>query len=60
MRVDTSLLSYDGALSFGISGDYDSAPDIDVLSAGIEDGLHQLVELADRSSTSTGPGAIDT
>ena len=48
VRVAVAIFSYDGALSFGISGDYDTAPDIDVLSAGIEHGLSQLVELADR------------
>ncbi|HWE33670.1 MAG TPA: wax ester/triacylglycerol synthase family O-acyltransferase [Solirubrobacteraceae bacterium] len=47
VRVAVAIFSYDGGLSFGISGDYDSAPDIDVLAAGIEAGLAQLVALAE-------------
>ena len=46
VRVAVAIFSYDGKLSFGISGDYDTAPDVDVLAAGIEHGLAQLVALA--------------
>jgi diacylglycerol O-acyltransferase / wax synthase len=46
VRVAVAIFSYDGALSFGVSGDYDTAPDIDVLCRGIEQGLEQLVSLA--------------
>jgi diacylglycerol O-acyltransferase / wax synthase len=46
VRVAVAIFSYDGALSFGVSGDYDSAPDIDVLCRGIEYGLAQLVARA--------------
>jgi diacylglycerol O-acyltransferase len=46
VRVAVAIFSYDGALSFGISGDYDTAPDIGVLAAGIEHGLEQLVSAA--------------
>ncbi len=56
VRVAVAIFSYDGALSFGVSGDYDGAPDIDVLCAGIEHGLAQLVELAataDPAATTT-------
>ena len=60
VRVAVAIFSYDGALSFGISGDYDTAPDIDVLSTGIEDGLRQLVQLADGSATGTGSSPIQT
>jgi WS/DGAT/MGAT family acyltransferase len=48
VRVAVAIVSYDGALSFGVSGDYDTAPDIDVLCRGIERGLAQLVALAGR------------
>jgi diacylglycerol O-acyltransferase / wax synthase len=47
VRVAVAIFSYDGALSFGVSGDYDSAPDIDVLCRGIEYGLAQLVARAE-------------
>jgi WS/DGAT/MGAT family acyltransferase len=46
VRVAVAIFSYDGALSFGVSGDYDTAPDIDVLCQGIERGLSELVALA--------------
>ena len=55
VRVAVAIFSYDGALSFGISGDYDTAPDIDVLGAGIENGLRQLSELADQAPADTRP-----
>jgi WS/DGAT/MGAT family acyltransferase len=46
VRVAVAIFSYDGALSFGVSADYDSTPDIAVLCAGIEQGLAELVSLA--------------
>ena len=46
VRVAVAIFSYDGALSFGVSGDYDTSPDIDVLCQGIEHGLKELVALA--------------
>jgi diacylglycerol O-acyltransferase / wax synthase len=56
VRIAVAIFSYDGALSFGISGDYDTAPDIDVLCAGIEHGLDELVALAapDRTGSMAG------
>jgi WS/DGAT/MGAT family acyltransferase len=36
LRTTIAILSYDGQLSFGITGDYDSTPDIETLTAGIE------------------------
>ncbi|WP_196814437.1 wax ester/triacylglycerol synthase domain-containing protein [Nocardia sp. BMG111209] len=35
--------SFNGPIGFGITGDYDSTPDIDVLAAGIERGLAELL-----------------
>jgi diacylglycerol O-acyltransferase len=48
VRVAVAIFSYDGALSFGVSGDYDSTPDLAVLCTGIERGLRELVELSER------------
>jgi WS/DGAT/MGAT family acyltransferase len=42
VRVGVAIFSYDGAVNFGVTGDLDSAPDIDVLCAGIERGIAQL------------------
>jgi diacylglycerol O-acyltransferase / wax synthase len=53
VRVAVAIFSYDGALSFGISGDYDTAPDIAVLGQGIERGLGELVALAQPAAART-------
>jgi hypothetical protein len=41
--IVVAIFSYDGGLYFGVTGDYDRAPDIDVLSAGIERGMGDLL-----------------
>ena len=46
VRVGVAIFSYDGALKFGVTGDYDTAPDIGVLCTGIETGLAELVKAA--------------
>ena len=47
VRVGVSIFSYDGQVNFGITGDYDSAPDIAVLGRGIEQGMDELLTLAE-------------
>lgn len=49
IRVGVALTSYDDRLFFGITCDRESVPDADVLSAGIEAGLAELVKAADAS-----------
>jgi diacylglycerol O-acyltransferase len=46
VRIGTSILSYNGRLFFGVTGDFDSAPDVDVVAAGTAAGIDQLVERA--------------
>jgi diacylglycerol O-acyltransferase len=46
VRVGMAIFSYDGALTFGVTGDYDTAPDVDVLCKGIERALGELVAVA--------------
>ena len=46
VRIGVAIFSYDGTVTFGITGDYDSAQDIDVLSEGIEEGMAELLALA--------------
>ena len=41
-----AIISYDGKVGFGLLGDYDAVPDLDVVAEGIEASLAQLVELA--------------
>jgi hypothetical protein len=43
VRVGVAIVSYDGGLSFGVTGDYETAPDIGVLAEGIERGLAELM-----------------
>jgi WS/DGAT/MGAT family acyltransferase len=44
VRIGVAIFTYAGTLSIGITGDYESAPDIDVLARGIEDGVAALLE----------------
>jgi len=44
MRLGVAIFSYDGEVNFGITGDYDSTEDIDVLATGIEDGMTQMLK----------------
>jgi diacylglycerol O-acyltransferase / wax synthase len=55
VRLAVAIFSYDGGLYFGVSGDYDSTPDIEVLCGGIERGLAQLVASSSSSSSSSAP-----
>ena len=43
MRVTVAIFSYNGHVNFGVTGDYDAAPDVDVLCRGIEKGLADLL-----------------
>lgn len=47
VRVGVAIFSYDGQVNFGVTGDYDSSPDIDVLCDGIETGMAELVAVAE-------------
>jgi diacylglycerol O-acyltransferase / wax synthase len=46
VRVGVAIFSYDGGLHFGVTGDWDHAPDIEVLCRGIERSMAQLVAAA--------------
>jgi WS/DGAT/MGAT family acyltransferase len=41
-----AIMSYNGAIDFGLLGDYDALPDIETIAEGIEDGLAQLKSAA--------------
>ncbi len=47
MRVGVAIFSYEGQFTFGVNADYDAVPDVDVLTAGIEAGLRELVKAAE-------------
>ena len=46
VRVGVAIFSYDGGINFGVTGDFDTAPDIGVLCDGIEDGIAELLSAA--------------
>lgn len=51
LRSGIAILSYGDDLTFGIVADYDSAPDLDVLTDGIGHAVQRLAELARRRTT---------
>jgi WS/DGAT/MGAT family acyltransferase len=46
MRITIAIFSYNGQVNFGVTADYDSSPDIDVLCRGIEKGVADLLATA--------------
>jgi diacylglycerol O-acyltransferase / wax synthase len=47
VRVGVAIFSYDGNINFGVTGDYDTVPDLDVLCEGIEAGMSEMLKLAE-------------
>jgi WS/DGAT/MGAT family acyltransferase len=43
VRISIAIFSYHGGLYFGLTGDYDSSPDIGVLTRGIEASMAELL-----------------
>jgi len=48
VRTGISVFTYCDRLTFGITGDYDTTPDLDALARGIEEGVSELVKAAGR------------
>jgi WS/DGAT/MGAT family acyltransferase len=46
LRTGVSIFTYNGKVTFGLTGDYSTTPDIAVLGRGIEDGLRALLAAA--------------
>ena len=44
VRIGVAIFSYDGQLNFGVTGDYETAPDIQILCHGIEEGVEELIK----------------
>jgi diacylglycerol O-acyltransferase / wax synthase len=55
VRIGLAIFSYNGAITFGATADYDSSPDVDVLAQGIERSMAELVELAGPRRAPTRP-----
>jgi diacylglycerol O-acyltransferase / wax synthase len=47
VRIGVAVVSYDGNVFFGVTGDFDTAPDVGVLARGIEDAVVRLVKEAE-------------
>jgi diacylglycerol O-acyltransferase / wax synthase len=60
IRIGVAILSYNGQLHFGITGDYDTAPDIGVLADGIDAAVATLARLAGGGSAETVINLTDT
>lgn len=54
MRIGVAIMSYNGKVGFGVTADWDSVPDIEVLTKGIEDGMRELVDVS-RAAAPTAP-----
>jgi WS/DGAT/MGAT family acyltransferase len=46
VRIGVAIFSYDGQVTFGVTADRDTTPDLDVLLHGIERGMSELRSLA--------------
>jgi hypothetical protein len=53
VRIGVAILSYNGRLGFGITGDFDTAPDIDVVADGIDAAIVTLLDLAAAQSSAS-------
>jgi WS/DGAT/MGAT family acyltransferase len=49
-----AIMSYNGGLDYGLLGDYDALPDIDVIADGIEASLAELLDAARARAASNG------
>ncbi len=52
-----AIMSYNGGIDYGLLGDYEALPDIDLLADGIQAGLADLLEAARAKATRAGAGA---
>jgi diacylglycerol O-acyltransferase len=44
VRIGVAIFSYAGQLNFGVTADSETAPDIEILCAGIEEGVRELLQ----------------
>jgi diacylglycerol O-acyltransferase / wax synthase len=59
LRTGISIFSYCDAVTFGITGDYDSTPDLALLAHGIEDGVAELLKATRRKGGKSPTGKKD-
>lgn len=56
VRIGVSIFTYCGSVTFGITGDYTTTPDIDVFAEHIEEGVAELLAAATKRSRKQQPG----
>ena len=59
-RLGIALMSYNGAINFGLIGDYDSMPDLEDVARGLAESLEELAEAAGVTLSSVGIGPAAT
>ncbi|HEX4735328.1 MAG TPA: wax ester/triacylglycerol synthase family O-acyltransferase [Thermoleophilaceae bacterium] len=59
-RLGIALMSYNGAINFGLIGDYDSMPDLEDFARRLAESLEELAEAADVTLTTVGIGPAAT
>ena len=55
MALTIALISYDGQLGFGLTGDRDVLPDLHIIAEGIEDAFAELAALLELTAPPAGP-----
>jgi hypothetical protein len=51
-----AIMSYNGRVDFGLLGDYDALPDLDVIVEALADSVEELRELANRAEAARRAG----
>jgi diacylglycerol O-acyltransferase len=59
VRIGVAILSYNGGLAFGVTGDFDTASDIAVVAEGIEAEVSTLLALAAARAPASADRVID-
>jgi WS/DGAT/MGAT family acyltransferase len=59
-RLGIALMSYNGAINFGLIGDYDSMPDLEDFARHLAESLEELADAAGVNLTSVGVGPAAT
>ena len=55
VRISIAIFSYDGGLYFGVTGDYDSSRDIDILTNGVRRAIAELLALTEPPGRKAAP-----
>jgi diacylglycerol O-acyltransferase len=59
-RLGLALMSYNGAINFGLIGDYDSMPDLEDVAQDLAESLEELADAAGVTLTAVGVGPAVT